>query len=210
MAERRSILSWWRCRRLRGALVDYVEGALRVEVRHAVERHVTACPRCVAALAALRNVPPAVVAAAPVPDEAFWTRQRRAIMDAIDTLPPVQPAPPERVRFDWRLALAPATALVIAVAGYFSVQQMISETGPSARAPIGDDMLVAMAVAEEATWWVQPAELIPGEAWVDDAALGALAAAAWEERSAREGETLPGLEVNELDFLSDLVGREAG
>ena len=79
----------WGCHRLRGAIVDFADGALDDRSRMEVERHVSTCASCAAAVLELREIPAEVRRRlAHEPGEAFWTQQREAILRAVERAEP--------------------------------------------------------------------------------------------------------------------------
>ena len=117
-------MSRWRCRWYRRWLVDYADGALR-RGRQRVEAHLRLCPACSAEVAALREVPLALQAAAvPDPGDQFWRQQQEAIGRAIRNAPAPRTSWwrarwTDGWRFEWwRYPLAAAASVLIAVAVY--------------------------------------------------------------------------------------------
>jgi len=97
----------WDCYRLRAAIVDFAEGDLEEPSRTTVERHLAGCPSCSAAVLELREVPAEVRRRlAFEPGEAFWTKQRDAILRAVEGLSTGDVGPPSR-----RRAVVVSTAL---------------------------------------------------------------------------------------------------
>jgi anti-sigma factor RsiW len=118
-------MSGWRCRWYRRWLVDYVEGALPAEQQRRVEVHRRLCPACADDLAALREIPPALQAAAvPDPGAQFWRQQRDAIARAVRDAPTPRASRWRARRAEgwrlewWRYALAAGASALIAVAVY--------------------------------------------------------------------------------------------
>lgn len=111
------------CRRLRATLVDLAEGAIDDDVRDRAERHLGGCSGCREAVEALRAAPARLGAAAPVPDAAFRSRQRAAILERIREaaaqprrpvrIVPRRPRPP----FPWSAVFAGGLAVAIAAIG---------------------------------------------------------------------------------------------
>ena len=108
---------WW-CRWHRARLVDYAADGLAGAPRRRLERHLAHCDACARDLAALRELPALLQAAAvPDPGEEFWVRQRQAIGRAVRNLPEVPAAEPHRplTRSAWRYAVGLAAAAAVAV-----------------------------------------------------------------------------------------------
>jgi anti-sigma factor RsiW len=100
------------CRRLRAALVDAAAGTLPATDRGRVEAHVAGCARCRTTLAAMRRLAAEVPSVA-MPDDAFFARQRAAVMRRVRTARP-EPAPVGSWNA-WRIAGAVATAALVLV-----------------------------------------------------------------------------------------------
>src|SRR5882724_4675911 len=118
----------WDCYRHRAAIVDFAAGELDEPARTNVERHLSACPTCSAAVLELREVPAELHRRLAVePSEAFWAQQRESILGAVErsmatratrAMRPPVPAPRSRrrplaaaLRFG-SLAAAAAAALI--------------------------------------------------------------------------------------------------
>jgi len=118
----------WDCYRLRAAVVDFADGALDDRSRDRVERHLTVCPSCAATVLELREVPAELRnRLSAEPSEEFWTRQRKAIMAAVDSAEARAPhAPVIRSRLanrPWHLAgsVAAAAAVATIAVGWWSM-----------------------------------------------------------------------------------------
>jgi anti-sigma factor RsiW len=100
------------CRRLRPALVDLALGTLGAAEARQVEVHVASCRRCRDDLAAMRALPGALDGVTPtaLPD-AFWLRQRQAIMRRVRTAA-APAAAPRRWAPAWQLTGALATIVL--------------------------------------------------------------------------------------------------
>jgi anti-sigma factor RsiW len=175
-------MSRWRCRWYRRRLVDYTAGALPRGEQQRIEAHLGLCAACEEEIAALREVPPTLQAAAVLdPGAQFWHRQREAIGRAIRNAP----APravwwrtqwPEGRRLVWRrYPLAAATAVLIAVAvSHFAASPPL--TAPAAPegelAALDTDSLLSL---RELMQTLAPADdQIPEAGTEDDALLAAL------------------------------------
>src|SRR5882724_9247977 len=89
----------WDCYRHRAAIVDFAAGELDEPARTNVERHLSACPSCSAAVLELREVPAELRRRLAVePSAAFWTKQREAILQAVERSTTAAPAPRSRRR----------------------------------------------------------------------------------------------------------------
>jgi hypothetical protein len=120
----RLIPRWFGCWRHRTALVDLVEGTLGGPRRARVERHVARCPSCAAQRLRLERARELLRAPSFLGEEAFFQRQRQAILaraaafarplpDTGASLPVRPPARP----FPWSAAFAAVLAAVIATIG---------------------------------------------------------------------------------------------
>lgn len=108
----------WRCARLRPRLVEFAEGTLAEAARARLERHLSSCTRCAEEVFDLRELPAEVRRAASAePPEEFWTRQRRAILEAIEERPVATPrltaARARPARWGAPAALAASAALAL-------------------------------------------------------------------------------------------------
>lgn len=82
----------WRCRSFQALLVDAAVGALDAPSQERLDGHLAQCAECTRELAALRELPDLLRAAAvPDPGEEFWAGQRQAIGRAIRNLPVPRP-----------------------------------------------------------------------------------------------------------------------
>ena len=119
-------MSRWQCRWYRRRLVDYADGALPRRQQQRVQAHLRLCPACGAEVAALREVPLALQAAAvPDPGDQFWRQQHETIGRAIRNAPvPRASWWPTWWTHDgwrlewWRYPLGAAASVLIAVAVY--------------------------------------------------------------------------------------------
>jgi len=143
MADALKSLLAWRCRRWRARLVELAGGELPASGREALEAHLRGCSRCARELESLRVVPDTFAGEAPDdPGPEYWLVQRQAIMRAIREAermqePDVETAP----RWDWRLAVAPVTALLVAVLGWVALRQQFSAVVQQAQAPVAEEQM---------------------------------------------------------------------
>jgi anti-sigma factor RsiW len=73
-----------------GLLMDYLEGVLPVDVRAAIDAHVTGCPRCVAFIASYRETPRILREATTVEMPADLPTSLRAFLRARRGAPPAE------------------------------------------------------------------------------------------------------------------------
>jgi anti-sigma factor RsiW len=149
MVSLKDMLTGWRCRRLRAALVDLADGSLEGRERLWVEAHVARCRRCAQALDALRAAPAALREGTGVErDEEEWRRQRAMIVKAIESATATRlPVRPPRLRaaragFPWSAGFAVATAGFIALVGYYRFQETFRPSLQlgSTKAPVPNDI----------------------------------------------------------------------
>lgn len=108
----RGILSRWRCRRLRAALVDRSAGTSHATEAAALDRHLPHCAACQEALETLREVASRLRDEPARPSE-HWARQRDAVMAAVRRLPAPDPPVDWRFRLAWGAAAAAAVIVVL-------------------------------------------------------------------------------------------------
>lgn len=191
-----TLLTRWRCRRLRARLVDLAEGVAFAGSER-VERHAAGCAECGAALAALREVPAALRAApADGRDDAFWERQRQGILRAaFDS--PAPPAAPFRQTFgDWRTSaaatLAAAALLLLALRLPHTPVPFGPEAGAADAARLdAEDLAAALTSIAPGT------DLLAG----DDVPLSLA-----DEADPSQPSALHDFDDDELEALTDLVG----
>lgn len=199
MVNKRDMLRKWRCRLLGAKLVDLAEGNLKPSRKKRLERHVSQCADCAAALSALREIPSLLRGTRVHDDEQLWQRQRHNIMRAIRSQPE-----PTRWRFPlevrWGMGLAAATALLLAVIGY---QQLRYPGAPVGKQPEDLASLDTNSVLELA-------ELTQGVMLQNDWVFGAmpLNEAHSGEEAYVPGSGLTHLTDDELQRLSDLLGEQ--
>ena len=206
MAHMRKLINAWRCRRLIARLVEFADGTLATPQQRRVEQHVAACTRCAEALAALREVPKAVRAATIDRGDAVWDGQRREIMRTVRQLPETAPHRRLTPAFDWRLALPVVTAVLIAVAGYWSLWHPAQPTLNLARyldAMEAEDVTLLAEVAESL---VPTTELSLAEQFADGGVVGSMAEDDWIEESFAVPLDPHDLNDVELETLNGLIG----
>jgi hypothetical protein len=197
--------SGWRCRRLRARLVGLACNEISPGERRSVESHLTSCARCRAALAGLRDAAPLLRSGveAPMLDEAFWRRQRHAVMSRIRSEP--EPARAVRASRPWALAgldsVRPLRAWVPALTVATAVLSLVllraplpwQEGVPSAAAELDHlDAGDLLSVADMAGL-----SQLAGDPVVDAA-----------QNTAGDA-VLPDLSDDDLDALTQLVGERA-
>jgi anti-sigma factor RsiW len=131
-------MSRWRCRWYRRRLVDYADEVLPHRQQQCVEAHLSLCPTCGEGVAALREVPAALLAAAvPERGEEFWRQQREAIGNAVRNarVPCASWRPAWWSHGGWRLGwwrypLAAAASALVALAVYhFAASSPVTAPG---------------------------------------------------------------------------------
>lgn len=102
----------WGCRSWRTSLVDDAAGTLDADGRVALAAHLRGCDSCRTMAADLRALPAQLARGADTaPDDAFFTRQRDAIMRSVRHSAP-EPATARGWRWAWSPVLVGATALL--------------------------------------------------------------------------------------------------
>jgi anti-sigma factor RsiW len=206
-------MSPWRCGWYRRRLVDYSDGALPRGQQQRVEAHLSLCPGCGEEIAALREVPLTLQAAAvPDPGAQFWRQQQEAIGRAIRNAPAPGTSRWRARRADgwrpewWRYPLAATASVLIAVAVYhFGASPPVTVPGASEEefAALDTDSLLSL---RELMQTLAPAdEQIADDG--DDALLAALplddfAGSAGAAAAPQANE----LSDSELEKLHTLVG----
>ncbi len=143
----------WSCRKIESVIVDYVDGGLSAADAQRVESHCSECEDCADSLIALREVPAKLLAEleADLTPE-LLERDRSRIVATVEEI--IASDRERNSGFDVRILLPVAAALVIALAGVLSLQQIgrgARGTMP-ARAALSfeiDDPIALAVVAEE-------------------------------------------------------------
>lgn len=202
----------FRCRAYRALLVDYAAGGLDAAQQRTVERHLHACRRCTAEVAALREVAAALrTDTVPDPGEAFWVGQRQAIARAIRTAPDPRASSLDWVRqrwhaARWRYPLALAASAAMALLVYrLSVRLEVPTAEPDAQvASLDNELVLALHDVMQAVG--PPDEYLPPTADTESdltaLAMGDLIGV----RPAPEVPSLNDLDEADLDGVGGLIG----
>jgi anti-sigma factor RsiW len=110
----RGLLSRWRCRRLRGALVDLVTGEVAAADRSRLDQHLGTCASCRKDVHALRDLPSRLRRTVDRRPE-DWRRQRDAIMAAVRARPAIDARPQLAPRLAWSTAVVTVATVIAAV-----------------------------------------------------------------------------------------------
>lgn len=175
---------------MRASLVDYADGEIDPGARVRVERHASACAKCRADLAALRELAGGLRALeVPARAEDFWRAQRQAILRATRQAEPSKSA---RSR-SWRPLWGGAGAAVLAAA----LLLVLRPSPPDGGEDMGIDGLGNGDIVELAEVWLGTPELAE-----DDLTDGLVPEATEDDPGAPASD----LDDDELQRLEELIG----